>query len=669
MIEQIVTVALEEGLHARPAAQIVRLTKTFDATVEIVKGEIVASGKSAVKIMLLGAKSGEEVMIRASGVEAEAAVTALIALIGGSADTGSAGAVSIEAAVSMGVISGDLAGGNVTGVAQRLGDQVRLIAGIAASPGIAIGSVLLHIPEDIRPACQVILPDRIPIALDAFRAATATVMSRVSADIARLEQAHPGRDILLALLELAQDADFLQQIEARIGALQDPVHATLSVGRELAASFRALEDAYLVARADDVEEIARQVAAELLGLPRLDMASLDESCILVASNLGAIEFSRLPAHRLKGLVCLDGAASSHLAILARSLGIPAVLGLAADTATLRAAQVVALDGGAGLVIFNPAPTETDVFLEEARHLAREREALAQYAGLTPRTLDGVDIEIAANLNLPIDAHQALRNGAMGVGLLRTEFLFMDRRSLPSEDEQFQIYTKMARLFGDRPVIIRTLDIGGDKPLPGLSAVKEENPFLGWRGVRLCLDRPEIFKPQLRALLRAAILGNVKIMVPMVSDLDEIREVKALLETCLAELTDAGIAALMPDLGIMIETPAAVMCASQLAEEVAFFSIGTNDLTQYTMAVDRLNKMPRLTRLCRTTHPAVLRMIELTCQAAREKGIWVGVCGEAAGDPALIPILLSYGVTEFSMESSLIPRAKKVVLESRARPAD
>ncbi|MDY0885241.1 phosphoenolpyruvate--protein phosphotransferase [Dongia soli] len=665
MLEKIVRVALDEGLHARPAAQIVKLAKSFDATVEIVKGKIVASGKSAVKIMLLGAKIGEEVTVRASGVDADAALDALVELISGKPTDRTASSVAPP--------------GPAAAVPTKVGlgrDRCtdNHLTGVAASAGIAIGPVWLHIPESIKPAAATIADGQVEPKLAAFRAAVDAFVTRTATDLARMKEAHPhgdvlGAEILTALINLANDPDFITPIETRIGDRQDPVYATLTVGQQLAASFRQLDDGYFTARADDIEEIARQIAAELLGLPVLDSASLNEPCILVASNIGAIDFSRLPADRIKGLVCLEGAATSHLAILARSLGIPAVLGLATDIAQLREAKTVALDGGAGLVVFNPSQTDVDSFLREADDLAREREILASYAHLHARTLDGVDIEIAANLNLPAETTQALKNGAMGVGLLRTEFLFLERRSLPSEDEQLAAYLEIARQFDDRPVIIRTLDVGGDKPLPGLSARREENPFLGWRGVRLCLDRPDIFKPQLRALLRAAAESNVKIMIPMVSDIGEIREVKALLSICAAELAAEGKAARLPELGIMIETPAAVMCATQLAEEVGFFSIGTNDLTQYTMAADRLHGNPRLRRLCQASHPAVLRMIELTCQAARAKGIWVGVCGEAAGDPALIPTLLSYGVTEFSMESSLIPRAKKLVMESRAgRPA-
>ena len=656
MCERKVLVALDEGLHARPAARIVKLSKTFTAAIEIAKGDVIANGKSAVKIMLLGAKQGQEVIVRATGSDAEQAVAAISALI--------AGVDKEEAAHTATPHVKNNSGLQVERVATSTNQTRGLLSGIGASAGIAVGAAFLYIPEDIRAQAETIAEDCIPAALAQFKGALAIFIERMQAESAALAVDHPGREILTALLNLAHDPELVGTIESRISQGQDPVFAILATSRELSASFRALGDGYFTARADDIEEIARQISAHLLGLPMLDATALQEPRIIVASTIGVIEFSRLPADRILGLVCLDSAATSHLAILARSLGIPAVLGLQTSIEELRQVHDAALDGGAGFVAFNPDQMEVQAFLQEAADIETERAVLARYIDMAPRTQDGVEIEIAANLNLPIDVQAALKNGAMGIGLLRTEFLFMQRRSLPSEEEQYGVYAAIARSFGARPVVIRTLDVGGDKPLPSVNAVKEENPALGYRGVRLCLDHPALFKPQLRALLRAATIGNIKIMIPMVADVDEIRQVKRLIIDCTSELSGAGIDARIPEIGIMVETPAAVMCAAELAEEVAFFSIGTNDLTQYVMAVDRMHKNPRLTRLCRASHPAVLRMIELTCRAAKKKGIWVGVCGEAAGDPALIPTLLSYGVTEFSMEPSLIPRAKKLVMESR-----
>jgi phosphocarrier protein FPr len=296
-------------------------------------------------------------------------------------------------------------------------------------------------------------------------------------------------------------------------------------------------------------------------------------------------------------------------------------------------------------------------------MAREksdRDALDVYRALKPRTKSGRAIEVAANLGSLKEIEPALHAGAMGVGLFRTELLFMERKTLPSEDEQTEIYAKLAQAFAPYPVVVRTLDIGGDKPVAGIEFPHEDNPFLGWRGVRMCLDRPDVFKPQLKALLRAATSGDIKIMIPMITNADEILRVKALMAECRAELDAAGVTTGHPDLGIMMETPAAALLAPDLAKHAAFFSIGTNDLTQYVMAADRLN--PRVADLNRADHPAVLRAIELICDAARAQGIWVGLCGEAAARPDLIPTFIRMGITELSMSPASIPRAKKTVVE-------
>jgi phosphoenolpyruvate-protein phosphotransferase (PTS system enzyme I) len=293
-------------------------------------------------------------------------------------------------------------------------------------------------------------------------------------------------------------------------------------------------------------------------------------------------------------------------------------------------------------------------------MAEERVALEAYSRLEARTRDGRRIEVSANLGSASEADDALEWGAEGVGLFRTEFLFMERSQLPSEDEQYEEYAGVARVFGDKPVVVRTLDVGGDKDLPGVDQPVEENPFLGWRGIRMSLDVPELFKPQLRAILRAAAHGNLKVMFPMIADVEELRSARRVFEECRRELESEGHEIGPVEVGIMVETPAAAILASELAPEVSFFSIGTNDLVQYTLAADRGNE--RLRHLQSADHPAVLELVKMTCEAARERGIWVGVCGEAAGEPALIPKLVELGVTELSMSAPSIPRAKKVVSE-------
>jgi phosphotransferase system enzyme I (PtsI) len=319
-----------------------------------------------------------------------------------------------------------------------------------------------------------------------------------------------------------------------------------------------------------------------------------------------------------------------------------------------------VDGTEGYAIADPDEETLSNFEEKRKDAAAEAALLDEYKHVEARTSDGRRIEVAANIGSAEEAEEVLSWGAEGVGLFRTEFLFMKRPDLPTEEEQYEAYREVAKAFGEKPVIIRTIDVGGDKDLPGVDQPEEENPFLGWRGIRMCLDVPELFKPQLRAILRAAPYGKLRIMFPMVVDEVELRAAKEILEECRRELEGEGTEAGEVEVGIMVETPAAAIRAGDLAKEVAFFSIGTNDLVQYTLAADRGNE--RLTRLQSADHPAVLDLIGKTCEGAREAGIWVGVCGEAAGEPDLIPKLVELGVTELSMSAPSIPRAKKIVSE-------
>jgi phosphoenolpyruvate-protein phosphotransferase len=337
-----------------------------------------------------------------------------------------------------------------------------------------------------------------------------------------------------------------------------------------------------------------------------------------------------------------------------------VVGIGAALDDVLVARTMAVDGGEGYAIADPDPDTIAAFEARAEEMAAASVALDEYRHVEARTRDGRRIEVSANLGSASEAEDALDWGAEGVGLFRTEFLFMERPELPSEEEQYEAYGAVARTFGARPVIIRTLDVGGDKDLPGVDQPAEENPFLGWRGIRMSLDTPSLFRPQLRSILRAGALGNLKVMFPMISDVEELRAAKAMLAECERELEREEAEVGQVEVGIMVETPSAALCARELAAEVSFFSIGTNDLVQYTLAADRGNE--RLRRLQDADHPAVLELIRITCEAAREEGIWVGVCGEAAGDPALIPRLLELGVTELSMSAPSIPRAKKLISE-------
>jgi len=421
-----------------------------------------------------------------------------------------------------------------------------------------------------------------------------------------------------------------------------------------------MDDEYLAARADDVRDVSSQIAAELMGAGTSGLESLAEPSVVLALNLAPSDTARIPKGMALGFVIAEGSRTSHVSIMARSFGIPAVVGVGAALENVLGAETIALDGTEGYAVADPDYATISTFEQKQRDNAAEAALLEEYKHVEARTGDGRRIEVSANIGSAEEAEGALAWGAEGVGLFRTEFLFMKRTDLPSEDEQYDAYRKVAEAFGEKPVILRTMDVGGDKDLPGVDQPFEENPFLGWRGIRMCLDVPELFKPQLRAILRAAPHGNLRIMFPMVVDAVELRAAKEILEECRQELENEGTEYGEIEVGVMVETPAAAVRAQDIAPEVSFFSIGTNDLVQYTLAADRGNE--RLTRLQSPDHPAVLDLIGQTCKAAQEAGIWVGVCGEAAGDPKMAPKLVELGVTELSMSAPSIPRAKKVVAE-------
>ena len=398
----------------------------------------------------------------------------------------------------------------------------------------------------------------------------------------------------------------------------------------------------------------------LLGAETVDIASLPAGSVLVAKDLTPSMTAGINPKNVVGIVTELGGKTSHSAILARALEIPAVVAVSDFLSQVKDGDQVILDGDAGCVFVNPdASVEKDYSAKRDAFLAEKKE-LEKYIGQPTITKDGVTVELVANIGKPKDVEKVLEYDGEGVGLFRTEFLFMDRNSMPTEDEQFEAYKKVAEALGGKPVIIRTLDIGGDKEIPYMGLEKDENPFLGYRAIRLCLDRKEdIYKPQLRALLRASAFGNIKIMIPMVTCIDEYREAKALIDELKLELDRKGIAYNKDiQVGIMVETAAASLIADIFAKEADFFSIGTNDLTQYTMSVDRGND--KVSYLYSTFNPAVLRSIRRIIACGREEGIMVGMCGEAASDPMMIPLLLAFGLNEFSMSASAILYSRKLI---------
>jgi phosphoenolpyruvate-protein phosphotransferase (PTS system enzyme I) len=540
-------------------------------------------------------------------------------------------------------------------------DYVRL-DGVAASEGVAVGPAFVHVPSEPEPERESITEEEVEKELERFREAVEAVARELAQTAERLREGGSESEagIFDAHVEMAEDPEFQSDVEERMRSLESPEAAVLAVGEEYAKMFAAMEDEYLAARADDVRDVATQIATELMGGRQAGLEALAEPSVILALNLAPSDTARIPKGMALGFVISEGSRTSHVSIMARSFGIPAVVGVGGPLEDALGAEVVALDGTEGYAIADPDESTISAFKEKQENLATEVAALEEYKHVEAKTKDGRRIEVAANIGSAGEAEGALEWGAEGVGLFRTEFLFMERPELPTEDEQYEAYRQAAEAFGEKPVIIRTLDVGGDKDLPGVDQPEEENPFLGWRGIRMCLDVPELFKPQLRAILRAAPHGNVKVMFPMVVDNVELRAAKKILEECREELESEGEETGSVEVGIMVETPAAAIHAADIAPEVSFFSIGTNDLIQYTLAADRGNE--RLMRLQSADHSAVLELIGRTCEAAKEAGIWVGVCGEAAGEPDMIPKLIDLGVTELSMSAPSIPRAKRIVSE-------
>ena len=470
-------------------------------------------------------------------------------------------------------------------------------------------------------------------------------------------------EIMQGHMMLLSDPMLTGEIENSIS--NDKVNAEFAIEtvcNMYADMFASMGDELMQQRATDMRDIKVRMQRTLMGLQSADVSSLPAGTVLVAKDLTPSMTAGINPTNVVGIVTELGGRTSHSAILARALEIPAVVAVNGLLEQVKDGDTVVLDGSTGEVYVNP-DTEIKTAYEAKRdQFLKEKKELEKYIGKPSVTKDGVQVEIVANIGKPEDVDKVLQYDGEGVGLFRTEFLFMDRTSMPTEDEQFEAYKKVAAAMNGKPVIIRTLDIGVDKEIPYMGLEKDENPFLGYRAIRLCLDRKEdIYKPQLRALLRASAFGNIRIMIPLVTCIEEYREAKALIEELKKELDEKGIAYKKDiQVGIMVETAAASLIADIFAKEADFFSIGTNDLTQYTMSVDRGNK--KISYLYSTFNPAVLRSIRHIIACGREAGIMVGMCGEAASDPMMVPLLLAFGLNEFSMSASAILRTRKLVTE-------
>lgn len=535
--------------------------------------------------------------------------------------------------------------------------------GTNASAGIGIGKAVIVEEKELVIQRETITDSAAEI--QRFKGALETSMeqTRALAEDLATRVGEKEAEILNGHIMLLSDPMMTGEIESMIQ--KDQVNSEFAIENVCtmyADMFASMGDELMQQRATDMRDIKTRMQKVLMGVESVDIASLPEGTVILAKDLTPSMTAGINPANVTGIVTELGGRTSHSAILARALEIPAVVALGGILEVVKNGDMLVLDGSDGTVLVNPEDAVLAEYQGKRAAFLKEKKELEKYIGKPSITKDGVTVELVANIGKPEDVDKVLQYDGEGVGLFRTEFLFMDRNAMPTEEEQFEAYRKVAVAMDGKPVIIRTLDIGGDKEIPYMGLEKDENPFLGYRAVRFCLDRKEdVYRPQLRALLRASAFGNIKIMIPLVTCIDEYRAVKALVEEIKAELDEKGMK-YNPDvqLGIMVETAAASLIADIFAKEVDFFSIGTNDLTQYTMSVDRGND--KISYLYSTFNPAVLRSIKRIITCAREAGIMVGMCGEAASDPMMIPLLLAFGLNEFSMSPSAILRARKMITE-------
>jgi phosphoenolpyruvate-protein phosphotransferase (PTS system enzyme I) len=532
-----------------------------------------------------------------------------------------------------------------------------VIQGIAASSGIAIAKAYRlenpNLVAEKKPVSNTAaeiarFEDAITKAKNELEAIKARALEEMGEDKAAIFSAH-----LLVL----SDPELLNPIKEKIQTEQ--VNAEYALNETAAmfiTMFESMDNEYMKERAADIRDVTKRVLSHLLGVTISNPSMITEEVIIIAEDLTPSDTAQLNRKYVKGFVTDVGGRTSHSAIMARSMEIPAVVGTKSVTAEVQNGDIIIIDGLDGKVIVNPS---ADVLAEYEKKRTKFLAQKAEWAKLVNErtvTRDGHHVELAANIGTPDDVKGVLENGAEGIGLYRTEFLYMGRDSLPTEDEQFEAYKSVLERMNGKPVVVRTLDIGGDKELPYLELPKEMNPFLGFRAIRLCLEMQDMFRTQLRALLRASVYGNLKIMFPMIATLDEFRQAKAILLEEKAKLQAEGVQVSDNiEVGMMVEIPAAAVLADQFAKEVDFFSIGTNDLIQYTMAADRMNE--RISYLYQPYNPAILRLVSKVIDAAHQEGKWAGMCGEMAGDSLAIPILLALGLDEFSMSATSILRAR------------
>ena len=532
--------------------------------------------------------------------------------------------------------------------------------GIAGSEGIGIGNVVIIKEHEINIETKTISDTdaeitRLQDAIEKFVEDTTKMAEKMDITVGKKDA-----DILRGHIQMLQDPMIEEQISALIVA--EKVSAEMAVDQVLeqtAEMFAQIPDELLQQRATDFRDIKTRMVKLLLGIEDVDISQVPANTVLVARDLTPSMTAGINPDNIAGILTEVGGRTSHSAILARAMEIPAVLSIENICSDVKNGDVVAIDGTSGIAIVNPDEDTVKEYEQKLEEYKKEKALLAEYAGKPSVTKDGTKVELVCNIGKPEDAKKAVECDGEGIGLFRTEFLFMDRDSIPTEEEQFEAYKSVTETMKGKPVIIRTLDIGGDKAIPYLGLEEEENPFLGFRAIRFCLQRTDIYKTQLRALVRASAFGKIKIMVPLVTCVEELRQVKAMVADIMKDLDKEGIDYNKNiEIGVMMETSAACMIADLLAKEAAFFSIGTNDLTGYTMAVDRGNA--KVAYLYSTYQPAVLRAIKRIIECGKKEGIMVGMCGEAAADPKLIPLLLAFGLDEFSVSATSVLKTRKTI---------
>ncbi len=531
------------------------------------------------------------------------------------------------------------------------------LSGIAASTGIAIAKAFrLENPELTVKQQQVNNPSDEIVRFDA-----AVAQAAAELEVIKEKTAHQISDkeaeIFGAHLLVLSDPELIGPIKERITS--DSINAEFALQETsdmFITMFEAMDNEYMKERAADIKDVRKRLLSHLLGVKIQDPSKIDEEVIVIAEDLTPSDTVQLNAQFVKGFITDIGGRTSHSAILARTLEIPAVVGAQNAMATIRNGQTVIIDGLQGTIIVDPDEATISEFEQQKIAYDSQKAEWAKLKDEPTLSADGQHVELAANIGTPKDLAGVLEHGAEGIGLYRTEFLYMGRDAFPTEDEQFDAYSKVLKGMQGKPTVVRTLDIGGDKELTYLDLPKELNPFLGLRAIRLCLEMPDLFRTQLRALLRASVYGNLKIMFPMIATVEEFRQGKVMLEEEKAKLLDVGIPVSDSiEVGIMVEIPSTAVMADVFAKEVDFFSIGTNDLIQYTMAADRMNE--RVSYLYQPFNPAILRLVKMVIDAAHKEGKWAGMCGEMAGDEIAIPILLGLGLDEFSMSASSVLKAR------------